>query len=340
MARYAPSLVMVAVAVLAVIGVSCRAKPASQRVVIYTSVDEPIARPILDAFRQKTGIDVVIKTDGEATKTSGLAEMLEAEAAHPQADVWWSSEPFHTINIAERHILEPYISPMARRIPEPYKDASGNWTGTGLRMRTIALSAKAENASKVAGVRTIFDLARPSLKGRIAMARPSAGTTGGHVAAIYTTAGEADADHLFNDLKANGMIMLRGNGDVAEQVAAGTMLAGLTDNDDVYNVNQELPGAVKLVAPDPNGALMIPTTVALVARGDRTADQSAAARALIDYLLSPEVENRLVESHFAAMTIADLSRPRAPKPMAVDYVSAARALPVSARRVIDILEHR
>src|SRR4051812_41546394 len=85
----------------AVVVVSCdRATPATE-VVLYTSIDEPVARPILDDFTKATGIKVMLKTDAEASKTAGLVETLRAENANPRADVFWNNEPFHTINLAE-----------------------------------------------------------------------------------------------------------------------------------------------------------------------------------------------------------------------------------------------
>src|SRR5262245_2923440 len=67
------------------------------RVVLYTSVDEPYARPIVREFERRTGIEVVLKTDTEASKSVGLAERVRAEKDNPQAEVWWSNEPFHTV---------------------------------------------------------------------------------------------------------------------------------------------------------------------------------------------------------------------------------------------------
>src|SRR3954447_3900338 len=70
-------------------------------VVLYTSVDEPFVRPLIDQFKQETGIEVRLVTDAEASKTAGLAEKLLAEKDHPLADVYWGNEPFHTINLAD-----------------------------------------------------------------------------------------------------------------------------------------------------------------------------------------------------------------------------------------------
>ena len=94
-------LLMVFVVLLA----GCDRSGSSKEVVLYTSVDEPVAKPILDEFTKQTGIKVILKTDSEASKTAGLVETLRAEKANPQADVFWDNEPFHTINLAEEGVL-------------------------------------------------------------------------------------------------------------------------------------------------------------------------------------------------------------------------------------------
>src|SRR5437868_4740886 len=88
----------------------CSRDDDANSVVIYTSVDQPVAEPILREFEKRTGIHVELRTDAEATKSVGLAERLRAERNNPQADVWWSNEIFLTINLADEGVLESYRS--------------------------------------------------------------------------------------------------------------------------------------------------------------------------------------------------------------------------------------
>src|SRR5947207_981628 len=85
-------------------------KSKTDEVVLYTSVDEPIAAPIIAAFEKRSGVHVRLVTDTEASKSVGLAERLRAEKANPQADVWWSNELFLTINLADEGLFEPLTS--------------------------------------------------------------------------------------------------------------------------------------------------------------------------------------------------------------------------------------
>src|SRR5215212_109872 len=121
-------LSLLAVGCLAVAGCD---RSAVKEVVLYTSVDEPVARPIVAEFTRRTHITVVIKTDAEASKTAGLAATLRAERGNPRADVFWNNEPFHTINLAEEGVLAAYASPASADVAGMFKDEKGRWAGNG-----------------------------------------------------------------------------------------------------------------------------------------------------------------------------------------------------------------
>lgn len=303
-----------------------------QRVVLYTSVDQPVASPIVLAFEKQTGIQVVLVTDTEATKSVGLAERIRAEKDNVQADVFWSNEVFHTVRLAEEDLLAGYDSPAAQGIAPQYRDKSSRWTGLALRARVLATAKGSAEARQVKGLE---DLLRPELKGKIAMARPSAGTTGGHVAALYALWGDEKADAFFQKLRANGVKLLGGNSVVANEVGRGQFIAGLTDNDDVAAA-AEAGGQLNLVLPDQDsiGTLTMPTTVALV----KGAPHAEAARKLIDYLLAAEVEKSLIDARFASYSVRQ--QDQSVKPMQVDYAEAARKMPEAVRRATAILEGR
>src|SRR5687767_15399609 len=153
----------------------CERSDATRTVVLYTSIDQPVAAPIVREFEKQTGIRVTLVTDTEATKSVGLAEKLRAEKSNPQADVWWSNEPFHTINLADERVLAAYESPVARDVPTKFKDSQYRWASCGYRVRVIA-GRKEAHVDVQPG--SLEELTEPYLKGSVGMARPTAGTTG------------------------------------------------------------------------------------------------------------------------------------------------------------------
>ena len=111
--------------------------------------------------------------------------------------------------------------------------------------------------------------------------------------------GDEKATEYFKKLHENEVKLLGGNGPVAEAVGRGTVQFGLTDNDDVESARRGGKLAAGWPDQDGIGTLMIPTTVGLV-KGSRN---EAAAKKLIDYLLSSEVEAKLIEAKFAGWSV-------------------------------------
>src|SRR5690606_31249775 len=117
----------------------CDAQQDQKEVTLYCSVDPPFAREVVAAFEKQTGIKVRLRTDTEAGKTTGLVRLIEAERNRPQADVFWSSELFNTIKMADDGLLAEYRPP-AEGIPERFKDPGGRWTAFGLRARVFGFN--------------------------------------------------------------------------------------------------------------------------------------------------------------------------------------------------------
>ena len=117
--------------------VSCRKQDTAKQneVVLYCSVDQEFAEPIVKQFEEQTGVKVLARFDTEASKTVGLVQRLRSEAAKPVADVFWSGEVFYTIRLTREGLLAPYESEQTKNWPEIFKDPSDRWYGFGLRDR-------------------------------------------------------------------------------------------------------------------------------------------------------------------------------------------------------------
>jgi iron(III) transport system substrate-binding protein len=326
-----------AIALLGVGMVGCRkgttSSDAATSVVLFTSVDEPYVRPLVQRFQDETGIHVTLLTDAEASKSVGLAERLRAEKDHPTADVWWDNECFLTVRLADEGVLQPYDSPSASDIPAKYRDPEHRWAGSALRVRVLVSSPKLKDPPPA----RLDDLLRPDLKGHVVLARPTAGTTAGHVAALYIAWGQPRADKFFADLRANGATMVGGNSMAAESVARGDMLLGLCDNDDAAAAQAEI-GKLNVTLPDQGpgeqGTLAMPCAVAMVAHGPHP----EAAKRLIDFLLSAKVDRALVDAKFAWCSARDPDGKG--KFMDVDLHAAASAMPAAIRQSTSTLEGR
>src|SRR5258708_6664230 len=126
----------------ALVALTTACKRGASEVVVYTSVDQVFSEPVFKDFEKKSGITVRAVFDTEETKSTGVLNRLIAEAASPQADVFWSGDPVRPFLLAKRGLIEPYASPSAASIPSAFKASDGTWTGFAARARLLLLNKK------------------------------------------------------------------------------------------------------------------------------------------------------------------------------------------------------
>ncbi len=246
-------------------------------VVLYTSMDDALARPLLERFERETGVKVEFIGDTEATKTTGLVLRLAAEKARPRCDVWWSSEALGTIALARQGVLSGPVFSLAQR-PRVVVCSTSRLGGPGQPARPAS----------------VMDLVKPEYRGRIGMARPAFGTTRGHMAALRLVLGKAGFEAWLVALKANGVRLYDGNARVVRAIADGEIDVGLTDSDDAAAAVRN--GWAVAAVPDALHPVRTPITLARV----RTRTPGDAADRLIAFLRSPDVLRALVEGETAA----------------------------------------
>ena len=306
-------------------------------VVVYCSADQAFAEPILAEFEKTTGIKVRARDDLEASKTVGLVRRIEAEAGRGGADVFWSSEIFYTIRLANKGLLDPYSSEATKSWPAAFADPAGRWYALGMRARVICYNTRAVKADEAP--KSLEDLLDPKWKGRIVMAKPAFGTTGGDVASWFVHYGDARAKEILAGLKANGVRLASGNSTAVRMVATGQADVCLTDTDDVYaGQRNDWPIALNFLDQGGDGVLAIPNTVMRLAGGRHPAE----AGELIDFILSGRVETLLAESDShnspVAPAVAEkFPQYRIPKPLVIDYDKVAGKLDEALRVAMEVL---
>lgn len=270
----------------------------AREVVVFTAHDRIYSEPILRAFEQQTGIRVKPVYDAEAAKTTGLINRLLARRDSPECDVLWNNEVVQTESLAQQGALEPYDSPAASRIPRRWRDPRRHWTGFAGRLRVFVYHPGRFPSPPDASL-AMFTDARYRGQGVIAL--PYYGTTFTHAGVLHRQWGSQRLREWLVQAGANGTAFAPGNGSACDLVAGGERSFGLTDTDDARGaiLDGKLLG---VLIPDPSdGAILIPNTVALV----RGAPHPAEGKALIDFLLSPEVERQLAGMRSAQIPLGE-----------------------------------
>jgi iron(III) transport system substrate-binding protein len=299
------------------------------QVVVYSAQDREFGEPVLRAYGQKMGVEVLPKFDVESSKTVGLANDIIAEKSRPRCDLFWNNEILNTLRLKEQGLLAPFQPSHSGDLPETFKAKDGTWYGFAGRARVLIVNTKlVAEADRPKGIKDLLD---PKWKGKIGIAKPLFGTTATQAACLFAAWGDDKAKQFYRDLKANGVQVLSGNKQVATAAGSGQIAFGLTDTDDAMG-EVEAGSPVAIIYPDRKpdelGTLFIPNTLAII----KGAPHPEAAHALADYLLSPEIEATLANGPSAQIPLlkstqasARVETPKTVHAMEVDFEAAAKA---------------
>jgi iron(III) transport system substrate-binding protein len=333
-------VVIVILAVAAVVAVLAWPKnggDGGKEVVVYTALDRGFSEPLLKKFEEKTGIKVRPKYDEEATKTVGLTNAIRAEKARPQCDVFWNNEILNTLRLKKDGLLAEFRPKAAADIPATFRDPEGYWTGFAARARVIIVNTDLVKPGEEPD--SVNSLADPKWKGKVGIAKPLFGTTASHAAVFFAMLGETKAKAYFESLKANEVRIQSGNKSCALDVSAGRLAFGMTDTDDAI-IEVESGKPVKIVYPDAKpdqmGVLFIPNTLSLI----KDCPHPEAGKKLIEYLLSPEVEEALAKCPSAQIPLnpkvtvkTRVKTPKEVKAMPVNFAKAAESFDKAAKYI-------
>ena len=322
-----PGVTDIATFAFFVIFASCGCRYSGEpEVVVYTALDREFSEPVLKTFSRQTGIRVLPKYDTESTKTVGLANAILVERDRPRCDLFWNNEILNTLRLQRAGLLDVYFAPASEAYPPMYRSPEGTWHGFAGRARVLIVNTRTLTPDQYPS--SIHDLVDPKWQGKVGVAKPLFGTTATHAACLFSRWSDERAKEFFRKIKNNARIE-SGNKQVALAVGRGQLAFGLTDTDDaIIELENGMP--VEIVYPDQAdghmGTLFIPNTLGLI----KGSDNSANARRLVDYLLSPAVESQLARGRSAQIPLnpnveveVRVQTPQTIRAMDVDFSAAA-----------------
>jgi iron(III) transport system substrate-binding protein len=264
---------MRAFAALALIAVLNGAAAQEKTVVLYTSLAPTESRPLAAAFEKKSGIKVEL---WRALSENVLQRALsEARAGRNAVDVIETNGP-EMETLAREHVLTELNSPHVADLPPAVVPRHRRWAADRLDFFVVAYNTRKVHHQQIpADYHGFLD---PKWKGRLGLEA----TDSEWMAALVKLWGEREGMDFFRRLADLRPDMRKGHVLLAELIAAGEIQVGLT----VYNGNAETfkrKGApIDWVAVNP--VVARPQGIGIA----RNAPHGDAARAFVDFVLSPE----------------------------------------------------
>lgn len=192
----------------------------AQPLVVYAGRSEELVQPLLDQFTADTGIEVEVRYAGSAE----LAAQLLEEGSNTPADVFFAQDAGALGAVSKAGLLQTLDQSVRDLVSSEYGAKDGSWIGVSGRVRVLNY-----NPAKVTELpKSVFDLANPEYKGRIAIA-PTNASFQAFVTAMRVIEGEAKTLAWLEAMKTNAVIYEK-NGAILDAVEAGEVDMGLINH--------------------------------------------------------------------------------------------------------------
>ena len=273
----------------------------SGKLVIYSGRSEQLIQPVLDRFKSDhPDLQILLKSG----KNSELANALLEEKNNPQADVFITTEIITMQALQQAGIFQSYASAAATHLPQYAIGPDSQWYGLARRLRTIMYNTDLVPADQLPD--SIFDLSDPAWKGQVASANSTNGSLQAQLASMRQLLGEEATQAWLHGLVSNEVTWFGGHTDVRKAVGAGEFKLGLV-NHYYYYLQLEEGSPVGIIFPDQEeGGLGLITNLTAIGIIGGNQNQ-AAARALVDFLLSEEGQQLFAELNYEYPLIPEVS---------------------------------
>ncbi|MDR7486778.1 MAG: extracellular solute-binding protein [Armatimonadota bacterium] len=254
----------------------------SAALVVYSGRREPLILPVIERFRQATGIQVTVRSGG----IGELANLVLEERGRPRADVLISNEVSVLEVLRREGVLQPYMGAAVRAIPREFRAHDGTWIGLSLRAHVVMANRErlAEWGLPVPG--SMADLAAPPWRGRVVMPVFTNEYIVAWLSALRLARGDGWTEEFFRRLRDNRPILVAGGTQVRQAVARGEAAVGIANHYYYHLQIAEGSRNLEIVYPDQGpdgmGVLVSPSGIAIV----MGAPNPAAARRFVDFLAS------------------------------------------------------
>lgn len=209
---------------------------AQEKVTVYTTLFEPTARLMFEAFEADTGIKVewVRLSGGEAVAR------MDAERKNPQASMWYGGVGLDHMTAKNMGLTEAYVSPNAENIPAQFRDPDHFWSGIYVGALSFISNQNRLAELGVEAPTSWYDLLKPEFKGEIQIANPgTSGTSYNFIATLVQLWGEDEAFEYLKKFHQNVQQYTRSGNAPNPATGLGEVAVGIGYAHDQVTVVQE-----------------------------------------------------------------------------------------------------
>jgi len=259
--------------------------------VIYSGRSDKFVKPVVAAFSQKTGIQVLL----HAGKPTPLLHRLENEGAQTPADLFISNDAGSLQKGSAAGLFASIDEEFANRVPANFRAADNTWLGLSARARVLV--GNTQRKGEWGFVRSVMNLEDPRLRGKIAITTSSKESFIAGATVYAEVLGYPRITHWARGLKTNaaGEAYAK-HGRIVSDVAAGNKAIGLVNHYYVFRHLAKQPEApIELIMPDQGkGKMGVAWNVAGVAVSKHS-QKSTSVAAFIDFVTSVEGQKLFAE---------------------------------------------
>lgn len=218
---------------------------APQSLVVYSGRSDKFVKPVINAFTEQTGIKVKIHS-GSST---ALLNKLNLEGDKTSADIFISNDAGNLQKGSAMKLFSPVSNDIANLVPKNYRASDNSWLGLSARARVLVVSTKNHDADFVSSV---FDLADPRLKGKLAITHSANESYIAGVTVYMDKVGKEKTAEWLKGMKANvGDQVFNKHSKIVKAVASGKKSIGLVNHYYVFRHLDKEPNAnIRVVLPD------------------------------------------------------------------------------------------
>jgi iron(III) transport system substrate-binding protein len=197
---------------------------APTELVVYSSRNEQLIKPMFDRYTQETGQAIKFVTDDAGP----LIERLAAEGSNSPADLLITVDAGDLWHAAQRNLLRSVNSPILQRdVPAHLRDPGNRWFGLSVRARTIVYSTERVKPEELS---TYEALADPKWRGRLCLRTSKSVYNQSLVAMLIAQHGEARTEEIVRGWVGNLAVAPFANDTrLMEAIAAGQCDIGVVN---------------------------------------------------------------------------------------------------------------